>query len=199
MALPANTKFEQFKDLLYICLGDDEISEQGIESLCVFLKRSCPNYDEKIDVCRRFVALVIPKIPEGMLEDLTTRYAGLLEDLTENGELRDANLGQFVQEIRRQYPGKSADVCRCTMNHVLELRNQDTQAPQQKPTLKKNKSPTSGSVSAPAQFRRGGNCNDAGKYASAARSHSSSGPSPTQRRYSITKLLYNLFAQPSFE
>ncbi|KAI4179830.1 MAG: hypothetical protein LQ346_007116 [Caloplaca aetnensis] len=157
MALPAaNTKFERFKDLLYLCLGDDEISEQGIESLCVFLERSCPNYDEKIDLCRRFVALVIPKIPEGMLKDFTTRYAGLLEELTENEKLRNTNLGDFVREIRRHYPGGSADVCRCVMNHVLELRDQDTQAPQQKPTLKKNKTPTSGSVSAPAQYPHAG-------------------------------------------
>ncbi|KAL8745919.1 MAG: hypothetical protein Q9184_007814, partial [Pyrenodesmia sp. 2 TL-2023] len=153
MALPAaNLKFERFKKLLFLCLGDDEISEQGIESLRVYLEGSCPIYEQKIDMCRRFVALAIPKIPEGMLKDFATRFADLLEDLVDNEELQNANLEHFVKEIRRCYPGKSAEVCRFIMNHVLGLRNQDAQAHLPEPKVDRNISSSSTSAAAPVQY-----------------------------------------------
>ncbi|KAL8918047.1 MAG: hypothetical protein Q9208_007569 [Pyrenodesmia sp. 3 TL-2023] len=153
MASPAvNPKLERFKKLLFLCIGDDEISEQGIESLRVYLEESCPIYEQKIDACRQFVAQAIPKIPESMLKDFTTRYADVLEELDDDEELRDTNLGDFVHEIRRCYPGKSAEVCRSVMNHVLKSRNQDTETHLPGPKVDYNALPSSASATTSIQY-----------------------------------------------
>lgn len=86
-----------------MCLVDDEISEQGIESFRVYLEESCPIYKQKINACRQFVAQAIPKIPEAILKDFATRYADNLVNLVDDEELRDANLGDFIREIRCCY------------------------------------------------------------------------------------------------
>ncbi|KAL8931858.1 MAG: hypothetical protein Q9216_007046 [Gyalolechia sp. 2 TL-2023] len=117
-----NTNFTDFKQLITLCIKDDEISYFGVEQLHRYLEVFCATYDDKIDACRQFLQHVIQRVPKVKLQAFVTNYLCILESISNSHDQDSENLWSFIHQFQHSRPNLSAEVRSWVMMCVLQKR-----------------------------------------------------------------------------
>ncbi|KAL8831920.1 MAG: hypothetical protein Q9170_005082 [Blastenia crenularia] len=122
-----DTPFADFKVLVSECI-DDELSDHGVAQLEDYLDTFCASHDEKIDACNQFLAHVIARVPDRMLQAFVTNYMRALEAIASNPDDHIKDLVAFSHQLHRWRPETPVTVRSGVMKHILAKRRANRHA-----------------------------------------------------------------------